>query len=71
MEILNALDTVTNTANTLYGFATFNWNKKNVVTLAITATALISATAVIAKINSKKEKSINIDTDDSQCNENI
>lgn len=56
MDILNTLNTVTNTANTVYEFATFDWNKKTVLRLAITAAALVGVTVILAKLNSKDQE---------------
>ena len=56
MDIMNALSITTRAADTLTRVATYNWNKKSVVTLIVATAVLVGATAVVQQIVKKKEQ---------------
>ena len=65
MNFLKAISTVTSAADTVFGFATFNWTKKNVVLLAVTSVVLTGVTAIVAKISSNESEEI----EQAQCDD--
>lgn len=47
MDILNTINVTTRAADTLYQIATFNWNKKSIIRLAVATATLVGAATVI------------------------
>lgn len=56
MDIFNALNSATQAANTVYEFATFDWDKKSLISLAVITSAFVGITAILAKMNSRKKQ---------------
>ena len=63
MDIFNTLNSVTHAADTVYEFATFDWDKKSLISLAVATTALVGITAILAKMNSTKKQPENPNED--------
>ncbi len=54
MDLLKAISVTTNTADTIFNIATFDWDKKSLGKLAITTSALVGFFAVITCIETTR-----------------
>ena len=50
MNILETIAVTNQTANVLYEYSTFKWNKKHIISFVVSTTLFICATAIINRI---------------------
>ena len=55
MNITESINTATRVVDTAYNVATFDWNKKSVIRLAITTIAIVGVVALVTVIDLKRK----------------